>query len=172
MIPVTIEVKGERQLLAHLGALPLEVQQRLLPVINSITRDLLYGVRSAEPFKTGALRASTRMFVDTGPTFIRGRVRVLASPTGAVRAAMGGRLQTHNVAAAALEYGVHSSFPVRAHAMRISHIFNRPGARLVMVRAYTRRVSMRARRFMRDPFERIRPLAEAEIKRALEQVKL
>lgn len=166
MIPVTVEIKGERQLFAHLESLPAEVEERLTPTIASLTRQLLMRVHAAEPFRTGALRASTRSFLDAQPGSVRGKVRVLMSPTGSRR---GKGLSVHNVAAAALEYGVHSRFEVRAHRMRLSHVFKRPHAGFVIVNAYYRRVNIKARRFLRDPFEQIRPQAEAEIRRKLDE---
>lgn len=167
-LPVTIEIKNERQLLEHLEALPVEVQERLRPTVATLTRELLTRVRGAEPFRTGAMRASTRSFIDSKPgLFLRGRVRVLVTPTG--RRSLKGR-GAHNVAAAALEYGVHSRFQVAAHRMRLSHVFKRPSrGGWVIVNAYTRRVNIAARRFLRDPFEHIKPVAEAEIKRKLDE---
>lgn len=166
MIPVTVEVKGERQLYEHLDALPAELEARLTPTITSLTRELLMRVRAAEPFRTGALRASTRSFVDAHPGSIRGKVRVLMSPTGSRR---GKGLSIHNVAAAALDYGVHSRFEVRAHRMRLNHVFKRNRSGFVIVNAYYRRVNIKARRFLQDPFEQMRPEAEAKIQRVLDE---
>lgn len=159
-IQFTVEV-DDRGIREHLDRLPMEVRAKLLPTIRSLTERLLVAVRDAEPMKTGRLRAATRSHVDEGETYIRGHVSI------GPRAGTSG----HNVAAAALEYGVHSSFTVRSHDMRMSKIFGRAalGGELVMVNAYTRRVSISARRFLRDPFERLRPIAEAEIKRVLSE---
>ncbi len=150
---------------AHLDRLPIEVRAKLLPTIESLTQKLLESVRAAEPVKTGALRAATRSYMDSGEDFIRGKVRIGPQVTGKHFAGAGG----HNVAAAALEYGVHAVEHVAAHRMRLGHIFSRSSNQFVMVNAYTRRVDITARRFLRDPFARIRPIAEAEIKRVLSE---
>jgi hypothetical protein len=159
MIGITVQLNGERQLMAHLDRLPDEIQDQLGLVVTELTKTLLTAVRAAEPLRTGALRAATRSSVDIGKNFIRGRVTIDPIP---------GRGRGHNVAAAALEYGVHSAFKVASHNMRLSHIYNRPGTgQTVLVNAYTRRVDITARRFLRDPFSAIRPFAEAQIKLAL-----
>jgi hypothetical protein len=164
LIRFTFDI-SDTGLQAHLDRMPIEVRARLLPTIESLTQRLLVSVRAAEPVKTGALRAATRSYVDSGQNFIRGSVRVGPQITGKHFAGASG----HNVAAAALEYGVHAVEHVAAHRMRLGHIFSRQSNQFVMVNAYTRRVNISARRFLRDPFERIRPIAEAEIRRVLEE---
>lgn len=147
MIEFKIDVKGDRALLARLDGLPDEVQAKLRPVIGALTTRLLESVRAAEPTRTGTLRSVTRASVVSGKDYIRGRIRISARP--------GSKNGAHNVAAAALEYGVHSAFTVRLRGRRMT--------------IYTRRVSISARRFLRDPFARMKPIAEAAIARVLSE---
>jgi hypothetical protein len=149
MISFTFNVE-DTKLRAQLDSLPIVLMAKLLPTIEGLTRRLLEGVRAAEPMRTGRLRAATRSQIDSGPTYIRGRVSI------GPREGIGG----HNVAAAALEYGVHKVEHVGAHRERRDGEF-------VAVEAYTRRVSIAARRFLRGPLERMRPIAESEIRAAL-----
>jgi hypothetical protein len=148
MIDFKIDVKGDTALLARLDKLPEELQAKLRPVIESLTTRLLESVRAAEPARTGTLRSVTRASVVSGKDYIRGRVRIGARS--------GRRNGAYNVAAAALEYGVHSAFAV--------HLRSRG-----RMTTYTRRVSISARRFLRDPFARMKPIAEAAIARALSE---
>ena len=153
MIEFKIDVKGDRALLARLDGLPDEIQAKLRPVIASLTTRLLESVRAAEPTRTGTLRSVTRARVVSGEDYIRGKVTVGPVPGRGNTRATGRGWQPHNVAAAALEYGVHSTFAVHLRGRRMT--------------TYTRRVSISARRFLRDPFARMKPLAEAAIARAL-----
>jgi len=164
MISVTMTI-NDTGLRAHLDQLPIAVRAKLLPTIKSLTQELLESVRAAEPVKTGKLRAATRSYVDSGPDYIRGRVRI------GPQIGTGNSITGHNIAAAALEYGVNASENVASHRMRLTHVFGRSANEFVMVNAYTRRVSISARRFLRDPFQRLRPFAEAEIRAALAEVK-
>lgn len=162
MIGFSVSIPNERQVLLRLAQLPIALRSQLLPTITSLAEQLLSRVQAAEPSRTGTLRSSTRMFVDQGENFIRGRVRILGRP--------GGRGGAHNIAAAALEYGVNRSIKVRAHQMRLEHVFGRAGERhLVMVDAYQRRTQIRARRFLRDPAAALRERARNELETAINQ---
>lgn len=162
MIGFSVDIPNERQILLRLTQLPIALRSQLLPTITSLAERLLSRVQAAEPVRTGGLRGATHMFVDQGENFIRGRVRILGRP-GSGRGA-------HNVAAAALEYGVKRSISVRAHLMRLEHVFARVGdRRLVMVEAYQRRTSISPRRFLRDPAASLRGAAKREIETAINQ---
>jgi hypothetical protein len=146
MIPVNVTVTfDDRQLQAHLDALPGKIRQALRPVITELTNSLLNQVHALEPRRTGATIANTRAFVDEGETFIRGQVRVL-SKTGHV----------HNIAAAVLEYGGHKSVAVHSYRRRTGP-----------VEAYARRENIEAQRFLRGPAGAIHQRAVAEIKEAV-----
>jgi hypothetical protein len=96
-------------------------------------------VHAREPVRTGALRDSTRSFVDVRDAFIRGRVRIVAEDQRAA------------IKAGSLEYGVHRSVPVSPHEMELDHVFDQPiDPEEVMVEAYSRDVNLTAMRFLRD----------------------
>jgi len=124
---------------------PKKLQANLKKAIASLTDKVLARVLAGEPHRTGQLQIETRRFVDEHENWIRGRVRILGP---------GGR--GHNVAAAALEYGAHRSFPVRS--------YRRGGGR---VGAYRRRANITELRFLRGAAEGIRATAAAELQRAI-----
>jgi len=129
---VTVQV-NDRALIAHLEKLPDRLRQALRPRITELTNTLLAQVHAAEPVRTGQLVSLTRAFVDERDDYIRGRVRVLAKPG-----------EAHNIAAAALEYGVNK-----------------------VARGHLRPTHIAARRFLRGPAAGIRERALAEIKAAI-----
>ena len=135
----------DRNITLMLDNLPKQLQANLAARIDALTADLLAKVRAAEPHRTGQLRLLTQRFLDVRENFVRGRVRVLGP---------GGR--GHNVAAAALEYGAHSSFPVKA--------YRREG---VAVAGYRRRANIAERRFLRGPAEGMRAKVLAELRKAI-----
>jgi hypothetical protein len=153
---VTVKPEDERKLFVHLDEIPTKLMTKLRPVLVQLTNELLRRIRAREPVHTGRLRLETQAFVDEKPGSIIGKVRVVA-PRGTTSGS--------HEAAAALEYGAHRSFRVRAHTMR------RDGS-LVMIREFQRRADITAKRFMRDPAAEMRPRALAEIKQAIEETKL
>jgi hypothetical protein len=158
MIGFQIDV-DDRAVKLRLEELPSRLRSRLRPVIARLTEQLLGQVRAAEPVRTGKLRAATQAFVDDKENFVRGRVRVLAVP---------GRGGSHNIAAAALEYGAHRLVHVKQHETHIDTIFGRASARqLAIVDAYTRRANITAERFLRGPAATLRPAAIAALERAV-----
>lgn len=162
MIGFTIDIPNENRLIARLDKFPISLRARLRPVIEAAVRQLLGAVIAAEPRRTGALRAATQMFVDEGPDWIRGRVRILGSAGRGARA--------HNIAAAALEYGAHGTARVQAHQRRLNQVFGRrQEAQSIMVDAYTRRMNITARRFLRDPAATARAAALPKIEAAIQQ---
>jgi hypothetical protein len=148
MIPPTFTVEfDDERLLLHFEKLSTTLKTNLRSTITSLTDNLLGQVRSAEPSRTGLLRSLTRAFVDEGDNFVRGRVRVLGPP--------GSR---HNIAAAALEYGVHRSVSVRAYQRQS-----------FQVRAYERQADIAARRFLRDPAAAMRSKVLAALQAAIDK---
>jgi hypothetical protein len=135
----------DRNIKAMFDELPTTLRTNLTATIARLTDELLAKVRAAEPHRTGRLRLETRRFVDERENFVRGRVRILAP---------GGR--GHNVAAAALEYGAHRSFPVKS--------YRRDGD---TVGAYRRRANIDARRFLRDSALGMRAKVLAELRQAI-----
>jgi hypothetical protein len=143
---------------AHLDRVSTRLRSGLRTAITELTNQLLARVRAAEPYRTGRLRQSTQAFVDERPDRIRGRVRIL------------GVGQTHNAAAAALEYGAHRIVSVRAHQEHLTHVFDRAtDSQFVAVRAYERRANIQAKRFLRDPAAAMRPRIQAELERVVRE---
>jgi hypothetical protein len=145
MIPLTIEMDDTR-LRARFDKISNGLKAELHSVITKETDELLARVQAAEPVRTGYLRSQTHAYVDEGPNFIRGRVRILRT----------GRASRAGAAFGALEYGApgpRGRFPVRAYTRGSGP-----------VRAYDRTAHIRARRFLRGSFEAMRQEIVAEIK--------
>jgi hypothetical protein len=150
MTPPVFTVKtDDRRLVLQFERLPLTLKTNLTTTITTLTDQLRLRVRAAEPRRTGRLQLETRSFVDVSETAVRGRVRVLG-PSGA----------GPNIAAAALEYGAHQRFQVRA--------YQRAGGSIA-VSAYTRRANIAARRFLRGPAEAMHARILAELTAAVDQ---
>jgi hypothetical protein len=160
MIGFQIDV-DDRAVKLRLEDLPSRLRSRLHPVIARLTEELLGRVRAAEPDRTGKLRAATQAFVDDKENFVRGRVRVLAVP---------GRGGSHNIAAAALEYGAHGLVEVKQHQTHIDTVFGRVmGRQLAIVDAYNRRENITAERFLRGPAAALRPTALAALQQVVDE---
>jgi hypothetical protein len=146
MIPPTFTVEADdERVLLHFEKIPMALRTNLRAAITKLTNQLLGQVRSAEPSRTGLLRSQTRAFVDESGTSIKGHVRVLHTPG-----------TSENIAAAALEYGAHRRFDVKAYQR---------GS--IAVRAYQRQANIAERRFLRGPAEAMRARAEAELEAAV-----
>ena len=146
MIDFSVKVDDTR-LKVMFDQLPKKLQANLKVTITELVDEALIRLRAAEPRRTGRIQRETRRFVDERESFIRGRVRILG-PAG----------RGHNVAAAALEYGAHRSFPVRA--------YSRSGER---VGAYRRRANIAERRFLRDTAAGLHAMALAALQQAVSQ---
>jgi hypothetical protein len=159
MLGVIFQV-DDRQVVAHLEALPAKLRTGLKESITRLTDQMLQRVRAAEPYRTGKLRQETQAFVDEHE---EGKI------TGAVRI-LGAHGRGHNVAAAALEYGAHRIVNVQAHREHLNHVFNRAtDSQFVAVRAYQRRANIQAKRFLRDPAQAMRPRIQAELERVISE---
>ena len=160
-IRLTWDQVAERNVIAHLDALPDELERRVAPTIARLTDQLLALVIAAEPVRTGALRAATQEFLVNAQNFVRGGVRI--GPRGDGR--------EHNVAAAALEYGVDAQVLVDTHSMTLDHLFgiDMPPEQ-VMVSAYERDVHITERRFLRDALGSETAQFEIEVQRAITEV--
>jgi hypothetical protein len=144
MIDFKIKVDDTRVQLM-LDQFPKKLQANIAARLDVLTTELQAKVRAAEPHRTGRLQAETKRFVDQRENWVRGRVRVLGP---------GGR--GHNVAAAALEYGAHRSFPVRG--------YRRGGGSVV---AYRRHANIAERRFLRGAAVGMRAKVLAELQQAI-----
>ena len=142
---LTIET-NDRQLVAHLEALPERMRAALRPKITEFTNALLARVLAAEPEQTGYLRSQTHAYIDERVDFIRGRVRILRTGHASRAGAQFG----------ALEYGAHRQFAVRPYRRRSGP-----------VGGYQRQANIAARRFLRGSAAGMRERAVAEIKTAI-----
>jgi hypothetical protein len=137
----TPEVRGENQLIAHMRAIPDELQDRLAPVLQRLSEELLRRVKAAEPERTGALKAATQAFTFRNANRMRGGVRIVPEPGQG----------SHNIKAAALEYGAHGAVNVKAHEQSLDHVYDTPiDPEEVLVSAYHRDANIAALRFERD----------------------
>jgi hypothetical protein len=150
--------KGQRELTLSLDSLPKHLRVRLRSRITVLTQRLLANVKAAEPVHTGRLRSLTHAWITETDTAIRGGVSI-APREGA-----------HNVAAAALEYGQHRMYSVRAHTARLMQVFGHPiTPESVMIKAHARRPHIAARRFLRGPAAALRPIVIAELQAAVNE---
>jgi hypothetical protein len=143
----------DRHLMLHLDTLPKALKSAVRGRITSLMQQLLALVHAAEPRRTGILVRQTRGYVNERPDFIGGRVVILSRTADA--------LEPHNVAAAALEYGVHGSGRGRKYRVRKSKVFN------PLLATHPGPVRIPAHRFLRGPAATILPRARAEIEAAI-----
>lgn len=158
---LTWDQVAERNVIAHLDAFPDELQRELAGPLAHFT-DLLFAlVEAAEPVRTGALRAATHEFITNAQNFMRGGVQI--GPRDGS--------DQHNVAAAALEYGVNANVFVRDHSMLLDHLFGiEMPPEQVMVGAYERDVHITERRFLRDSLDSVAAQFELEVQRAITEI--
>jgi len=150
-IEFRIDESDTGRILARLDQFPQALRVRLRDVITQLTNELLRKVEAAEPVRTGTLRHQTHAYVDEGPTWIRGRVRVLRNGP-----------RNYGAIAGALEYGGPGT---KRRGMVKVRAYRRDGA---TVRAYERRQPhIKAMRFLRGPARAQLPRARALIRAAI-----
>lgn len=130
---------------------PQQLRSVLLARIAGLTGQLYASVQAAAPRgATGKLSRSIAMRVENEADYIRGAVFVSAD----------------FAKAAALEYGAHKGFTVKAHEQRLTHVFGEEiSPESVEVAAYQRHANIAERRFLRGPLAAMEP----EIMAALEE---
>jgi hypothetical protein len=155
--PITMSIEfDERKEIARFTDLPPNLQKALLARLRPVEQAMLARVQAAVPKKTGKLLSEIQGFLDSGPDWVRARVRVIIDKNaGASR-----RGNYDAGKAAALEYGAQSAVQVQAFRRR----------RGEDVRSYQRRVNIAVHRFLRGPFSATRPEAEAAIRAAIADV--
>jgi hypothetical protein len=151
-----IEVDGERLVALRFEQFPERARAAIKRRLEALTAQLYSRVESAEPQRTGKLRQETQSFVDERDDRVTGRVKVLARET------------SEHGKGAALEYGAHGSAQVGAHAMTLSHLWGRMIApRQVLVAAYSRRVNISERRYLRGSLDTLRGEVIEQLRQAL-----
>lgn len=124
-----------------------------LKLQRMIQEDMLTGQRLN--VQSGRLRGSVSSKVEEGNGWIEGTV-------GA-----GGALVPY---AFAHEFGLKGSLAIKAHLRTIKKAFGQPIApRQVMIKAHSRSVNMRERRFMRDSLDEIGKIVPKNIDAAIER---
>lgn len=132
-----VDITGARQAGVRFDQIPDELYAALQTEIESLTERLFALIEEATPKRTGKLKASERIRIFADKQHIKGEVSIAGD----------------FAKAAALEYGAHRATRVRAHAMRLDHVWaNRLDAPIsALVDAYTRTPNIEAVRFERGP---------------------
>jgi hypothetical protein len=155
--PITMSIDfNETKEIARFTDLPPNLQKALLTRLRPVEQAMLARVQAAVPKRTGKLLSEIQGFLDSGPDWVRARVRVVIDKN----AGSSGRGNYDAGKAAALEYGATGTVQVNAFRRR----------RGEDVRAYQRRVNITARRFLRGPFAATKSEAEAAIRAAIADV--
>jgi hypothetical protein len=155
-----ISISNERAAILRFTRFPDFAHDRLLAAMQQLELRLEAAVLAQEPAApkgTGELKRLTG-----------GRVYDHGSRIAAV---VGVRAETQHqaVKAAALEYGSHSTIAVKAHQMKLGHLWSRAMApREVDVRTHFRTANLPALRFLRDPVAALQAEAAARLRAALD----
>lgn len=148
-------INGDRQVALRFDQFPTAAAERLLTRITGLTSRLAARVRAAAPDKTGKLRSTIHEAVyDDSPRKITGRVFV----------------DGDYAKAADLEYGGKGkAFKVSAHSAKLDHVFGHKlkAPTTVAVAAFSRRSTVKSRRFERGALEEMRGEIDAGLKEAL-----
>lgn len=160
MSMIKIDLTGERQAGMRFEKFPSELLDDLRAEIDSLTNELRGRVGAAMPRESGQLRDSLDSDVLKKEDRITGRVIVAA-----------GNSKLHRKAAA-LEYGStgkHSR--VKQHKMKLRHYWEKKLLlpRTVIVEAFQRKPNIRERKFLRGPFEAMRPTILARLGKVVER---
>lgn len=152
---VGVFVEGDRRIEQKFDQFPQSVHSKLYGSISSIIARLAAKVRTSVPKRTGKLASEVHSEVKDSRDRITGVVGFSAE----------------FAKAGALEYGgTGKPFKVRAHELRLDHVFaNRLGSPLrVMVDAHSRPTHLIARRFERNSLEQMRAEIENDLRDVVE----
>ena len=144
-----VTISGDRALELAFDEFPQRAHSRLLTDITTFTKRLEALVRSRAPVRTGKLQSQIVSRISDREEAITGQVTI-AGASGSQDFAKAG----------AEEWGAHNARkPLRAHPMRLDHVFaNRLNAPItVMVAAHSRTPNIAAQRFMRGSIEEMGP---------------
>lgn len=153
--PITLSLDiNEQREIARFTELPPNLLRALVGRLTPVEQRMLGRVQAVVPRRTGKLLSEIRGFVDTGPDWVRVRVRVVVDKN----AGRGGRGNYDAGKAAAIEYGARTTAHVRAFRRK----------RGENVQAYQRRVVIAARNYLRGPFAATTAEATTAIKAAID----
>ena len=157
MIRLGIELVDDRLATLRFEQFPQFAHARLLVALNNIEQRLEGAVRVAQPVRSGKLQSQTG-----------GRVYDHGNRIAAV---VGVRAPDANDArkAAALEYGSSKALMIRAHSMKLTHLWGRAISPItIRTNPHQRIPNLPALRFLRGPLEAMRSTALAEMQAAVE----
>lgn len=143
------DITGARQSGLTFDRFPDALRGLLVTEITSLGAELLAMVEGRTPERTGALRAAERLRVFSDkPGRIAARVDIAAAKGSQGFAK-----------AAALEYGAHRPGPVKAHKMRLDHVWeNALAAPIdVLVAAHSRTPNIAEHAFERGALAEMQP---------------
>jgi len=155
---MAVILRGERELSDRFETFPTWAHDRLEARIKKIVDTLQGRVEAAAPVRTGKLRSEVkrRVFADK-PTRIAGYVDVFA-----------GADSREYPKAATLEYGTNKPRRIFQRAASGAYAVGRKGGKTFrLVDRVTRPVHIRAFRYLRSPFQAMRPEIEAQLDAAL-----
>lgn len=155
MADIGVEIEGIRGLQLKFDQFPERAREHLYENIAQIIHRLYGAIRSEAPSRSGALRSHIAESMSQGTNYVRGNVRF----TG------------EYAKAGALNYGAHRKAAVRAHEMRLDHVF---GSRLsapmtVIVDRFDRKPNLASRNFITGPARSMHDEAMMAIQEAIEQ---
>lgn len=157
MATLDLELVGDRRVGLAFEQFPQSAHDELLKAIRRLTGQLEGAVLGRVPVATGDLRSIVQSFVDDSADRISGKVKVVA-PDGADQAK-----------AAALEYGAHKPFMVKAHQMKLGHFWAAAVTpRMVMVGAFSRTPDIAAHDFLRGPLDEMSGEILVELQQAID----
>ena len=155
---VGLKIVTGRNVALRFDAVPEQARENLRDVIADATSRLAEMVRAKVPKRTGKLAGEIKSRTVEGPHNVTGIVEV----AGMSRRDFG--------KAGALEYGSHVQEKVKAHEMRLAHMFGAPMDEVkVAVAAHSRKLNLPARDYLRGPEAEISSEVLASMEEAVER---
>jgi hypothetical protein len=151
---ITARLAGDQELLTRLQAMPEAIRSGLGRAMLQLAQDLERSVKGDKlsgqvlQVRSGALRATIAAEVD--------------------EAALTATVGSDPAYARAQEYGFAGTVGVRAHLRRIRQAFGRPIAeKTIAVGAFSRRMNLPERSFLRSALDEMQPRIEAAARAAI-----
>jgi hypothetical protein len=155
---ISAHLVGDEKVLAKLRDIPVSINSGLLKAITKLGIDLQHKVQQDEltgqklVARSGSLKSSIDLQVDQSATAVTSSVF------------------TDSVYARAHEYGFAGTVNVRASLRRITEAFGRPiPDKIINVRAYSRKMDLPERSFLRSALEEMAPAIRDEVEASLRE---
>lgn len=159
MIPIHIDLKGDRQAGVRFEEFPSALRDDLRSEIATLSDELFARIQGQIPSKSGELRSRlTKRIFDKED-------RVTAYIT------INAQDQSEHRKAASLEYGSRGKkVRVKPHKMRLDHYWSEKLAapRTIVTKAFDRTPSIREHKFLRGPLDTMRPQINSRLKAVVE----